>query len=389
MRAVRRPCLPARPNSARASRPRCCRLPPMNSHCRPSNITLVTADTARTANEGYTVRQPVHAEQCDCHPPRGGAGARIARCRSRAAAGLASGRSARRRRARCRRPMGGNLATESWYPTRCCTCRPRPPAGSGPRRSSATSAAPSRGSTSRPRLRAARPTSRIASFPGMLHARIVRPPQPGARLEDVDAGDGRAHAGRREDCARRGLPGCGRSSEWQAIKAMRALAAARALDRAPVPTQSKRSHACAREHRSLRPALSPTWEARPQRGRMLEATYTRPYQIHGSIGPSCAIALADAEMLTIWSHTQGVFPDRAAIAEMLGLPIEQVRCIHVEGSGCYGHNGADDAAADAAVIARAMPGMPIRVQWTTGAGASRSSLTAPPCRARFAPRYRR
>ena len=65
----------------------------------------------------------------------------------------------------------------------------------------------------------------------------------------------------------------------------------------------------------------------------------------------------------MWSHTQGVYPDREAIAEMLGVPLEEVRVIHMEGSGCYGHNGADDAAADAALIANALPGRPVRVQW--------------------------
>jgi len=68
--------------------------------------------------------------------------------------------------------------------------------------------------------------------------------------------------------------------------------------------------------------------------------------------------------MIVWSHTQGVFPDRAAIAEMLRMPPANVRLIHVEGSGCYGHNGADDAAADAALIARSLPGIPVRVQWT-------------------------
>ncbi len=95
----------------------------------------------------------------------------------------------------------------------------------------------------------------------------------------------------------------------------------------------------------------------------VEATYTRPYQAHASIGPSCAVAQFENGAMTVWSHTQGVYPDRQAIAEMLRMPIEQVRCIHMEGSGCYGHNGADDAAADAALIARALPGRPVRVQW--------------------------
>ncbi|MFX5793521.1 molybdopterin cofactor-binding domain-containing protein, partial [Acinetobacter baumannii] len=67
--------------------------------------------------------------------------------------------------------------------------------------------------------------------------------------------------------------------------------------------------------------------------------------------------------MTIWTHTQGVFPLRNAIAEMLRLKPEQVRCIHVEGAGCYGHNGADDVAADAALLAAALPGRAIRVQW--------------------------
>ena len=67
--------------------------------------------------------------------------------------------------------------------------------------------------------------------------------------------------------------------------------------------------------------------------------------------------------MTVWTHTQGVFPDRAALAELLAMPLDRVRCIHVEGSGCYGHNGADDAGADAALLARAVPGRPVRVQW--------------------------
>ena len=67
--------------------------------------------------------------------------------------------------------------------------------------------------------------------------------------------------------------------------------------------------------------------------------------------------------MRIWTHTQGVYPDRQAIAQMLKLSPEKVHCTHVEGSGCYGHNGADDAAADAALIARSVPGKPVRVQW--------------------------
>src|SRR5258706_15826278 len=67
--------------------------------------------------------------------------------------------------------------------------------------------------------------------------------------------------------------------------------------------------------------------------------------------------------MTVWTHTQGVYPDRQGIAEMLRMPASNVRCIHAEGSGCYGHNGADDVAADAALIAVNLPGRAERVQW--------------------------
>jgi CO/xanthine dehydrogenase Mo-binding subunit len=95
-----------------------------------------------------------------------------------------------------------------------------------------------------------------------------------------------------------------------------------------------------------------------------EAWFTRPYQMHGSIGPSCAVGMLGSDgVTTIYTHTQGVYPDRDAIAQMLGVDKPMVHCIHTEGSGCYGHNGADDAAGDAALLARAVPGRPVRVQF--------------------------
>ncbi len=92
-------------------------------------------------------------------------------------------------------------------------------------------------------------------------------------------------------------------------------------------------------------------------------TYQRPYQAHGSISPSAAIAEYDGQRLTVWSHGQGMYPLRAGIAHVLNLDAENVRCIHHEASGCYGHNGADDAACDAAAIAMHFPGRPVRLQW--------------------------
>ena len=101
----------------------------------------------------------------------------------------------------------------------------------------------------------------------------------------------------------------------------------------------------------------------PDGAKALEATYRRPYMAHASIGPSCAVAQVENGKLTVWTHSQGVFPLRATLAQALDLPGSAIRCIHAEGSGCYGHNAADDVALDAALLARAAPGRPVRVQW--------------------------
>lgn len=95
----------------------------------------------------------------------------------------------------------------------------------------------------------------------------------------------------------------------------------------------------------------------------ITATYSKPYWSHGSLGPSCGVAELKGDTLTVWTHSQGVFPLRQLIATVTGHPIEKVEVIHGQGPGNYGHNGADDAAVDAAVIAVRRPGAPIRVQW--------------------------
>ncbi|MGB8631553.1 MAG: molybdopterin cofactor-binding domain-containing protein, partial [Xanthobacteraceae bacterium] len=95
----------------------------------------------------------------------------------------------------------------------------------------------------------------------------------------------------------------------------------------------------------------------------VEATYTRGHLAHASIGPSCGLAIHREGHLTVWTHCQGVFPLRAALARTLKLDPSTISVRHVQGPGCYGHNGADDAATDAAIIALRMPGRPIRVRW--------------------------
>jgi CO/xanthine dehydrogenase Mo-binding subunit len=94
----------------------------------------------------------------------------------------------------------------------------------------------------------------------------------------------------------------------------------------------------------------------------LQATYTRPYQAHGSIGPSCAVGQWTDGRLTVWTHTQGVFPLRGDLSRVFAVSEDNIRCIHAEGSGCYGHNSADDVAFDASMLARSCGGCPVRVQ---------------------------
>ena len=198
--------------------------------------------------------------------------------------------------------------------------------------------------------------------PGLVHARVVRPPAPGVALVALD------------DAAVRALPGVlgvvrdgaflavVAETEWGAVTAMRRLAgAARWSSPPPLPTGGAAATIRALPSRDsvILARGTPPAEAGLTR---YAADYTRPYQAHASIGPSCALARLDGDELTVWTHTQGVFPDRDAIAEMLRMPPERVRCIHVQGSGCYGHNGADDAAGDAALIARAFPGRAVRLQ---------------------------
>ena len=108
------------------------------------------------------------------------------------------------------------------------------------------------------------------------------------------------------------------------------------------------------------PPLTPP----PNAAQTLEATYYRPFTMHGALGPSAALAEVVGDQLTVWTHSQGVYPLRGALAQVLGKDEATIRLIHVEGPGCYGHNGADDVVLDAALLAGAVPNRPVLVQWS-------------------------
>jgi CO/xanthine dehydrogenase Mo-binding subunit len=198
---------------------------------------------------------------------------------------------------------------------------------------------------------------------GMVHARVLRPPSYGAELTECNTSVVEKMPGVVKVVRDGNFLAVVGAKEFQTVKAMKALAAAaKWKETARLPKQDDLPSVLS----SLPSQTSIIFERSDPTvtgQKAIEAAYTRPYQSHGSIGPSCAVAeLVDGAM-TVWTHTQGVYPDRQAVAEMLHMAPENVRCIHVEGSGCYGHNGADDAAADAALIARALPDTPVRVQW--------------------------
>jgi nicotinate dehydrogenase subunit B len=96
---------------------------------------------------------------------------------------------------------------------------------------------------------------------------------------------------------------------------------------------------------------------------LVQATFSRPYIAHASMAPSCALAEFRDGHLTVRSHGQGMHPLRRNLADVLGLPIESITAQHLHGAGCYGHNGADDAALDAALVAMRLPGKCIRLMW--------------------------
>jgi nicotinate dehydrogenase subunit B len=201
-------------------------------------------------------------------------------------------------------------------------------------------------------------------LPGMVHGRVVRPPSPGARLLDVDAAAVARLPGVLKVVRDGSFLAVITDGEYRAVKAAAALARAARWDiqytlpAVPPFTPAAVVH-------GLKATPYPILERGTlgTAGRRFTAEYSKPFQLHGSIGPSCALAqLADGRY-TVWTHSQGVYPLRDALAELLGADKAHIRCIHTEGSGCYGHNAADDVAADAALLARAYPGKPVRVQW--------------------------
>ena len=202
-------------------------------------------------------------------------------------------------------------------------------------------------------------------LPGMLHARVVRPAMPHARLVDVDMAAARAMPGVLAVVRDGSFLAVAAGREEQAIAAAQALhAKARWESTGALPPRGAALFAFMKTARSQDTVVSEkSASPPPASATMLNAEYTRPYQAHASIGPSCAVAQWNDGKLRVWNHSQGVFPLRTDMAKVLRMPAADISIAHREGSGCYGHNGADDVAMDAALVARALPGLPVRLQW--------------------------
>jgi nicotinate dehydrogenase subunit B len=209
--------------------------------------------------------------------------------------------------------------------------------------------------------------------PGMLHGRVVRPPSRGAQLESLDDRRVRALPGVVAVVRDGGFLGVVAEREEQALGAAAALAgAARWREEPSLPPRDALAdwlRAQPGEAFLVVDGIGVEGPVPPVRetggaARTLRSTYTRPYTLHGSIGPSAALAEWRDDRVEVWSSTQGVFPLRRALAEALRVEPAAVRVRHAESAGCYGHNGADDAALDAALLARAVAPRPVRVVLT-------------------------
>jgi CO/xanthine dehydrogenase Mo-binding subunit len=198
--------------------------------------------------------------------------------------------------------------------------------------------------------------------PDMLHARMLRQPCRGARLVALDeaalrraergefriarVGNLVAFVGNDETVVQRAAAVAPLDAKWDNVAQI-------------MPEQQEAAWLVGQpsDDRALGTDASPVATG------LVSASYSRPYVAHASIAPSCALAEYRNGHLSVWSHTQGVYPLRAALANVLGLSQEAITVRHAHGAGCYGHNGADDVAVDAAVIALQTPDHCIRVQW--------------------------
>jgi nicotinate dehydrogenase subunit B len=203
-------------------------------------------------------------------------------------------------------------------------------------------------------------------LPGMVFARVVRPPRYGAKLVSVDEAAVRSLAGVVAVVRDGNFLAVAAEREEQAIAACKALASAAhwSEDAVSLPDMDGlRAELQKLRAETIVVGAAGLSEPQPDQAKRVSAEYSRAYLSHAAIGPSCAVAWLKDGRMTVWSHTQGAFPLRGDLARVLAMRPDQVDVVHMPGAGCYGQNGADDVALDAALVAHVVAGAPVKLQW--------------------------
>ncbi|SHI64935.1 CO or xanthine dehydrogenase, Mo-binding subunit [Pseudozobellia thermophila] len=203
-------------------------------------------------------------------------------------------------------------------------------------------------------------------FPRMVHARVVHPPGYASRIVSMDEDAIQKLPGLLKIVRKGNFVGVIAEKEYGAIQLKRKVDSFIQWDTSPgLPDQS-----ALKSHLKALPADVEVHEDRGNAEKVLKesttqltASFFKPYLMHAANGPSCAVAFFDNERLKVWSHCQGAYPLRRTLAKLMEMPEDSVNVKAVPGSGCFGHNGANDVAAEAALLAREFPGRHIRLQW--------------------------
>lgn len=202
--------------------------------------------------------------------------------------------------------------------------------------------------------------------PGMLHGRVVRPPTIISKPAGIDESAAKTIPGLVKIVQEGSFVGVVCETEWAAIKAAKALKVSWTQPETKMPASPEEVFDYINNTKSLRDQVTVNKGnpdvALAQASKTYQATYRWPFQLHGMMGPPCAVADVGKDQATLYTGTQGSFETRKAVAELLGFPEKNVRVLYREASGSYGRMGADDVSQDAALLSRAV-GKPVRVQW--------------------------
>jgi nicotinate dehydrogenase subunit B len=204
-------------------------------------------------------------------------------------------------------------------------------------------------------------------LPGMLHGRVLHPPSTLAVLRDADTAAVQSLPGVVRVVRDGSFLGVVAEQEQQAEAALRALRSTARWDEQATLPDAEALPAFLRTQPAETTVVSEKGVDGPvPHGRRFAASYARPFVAHASIAPSCGVArfADDGSKLEVWTHAQGVYPMQRDLGLLLDVPASSITVTHAPGAGCYGHNGADDAACEAVLLARAVPGHAVRLLWS-------------------------